>query len=161
SPKTEGSDNQFAGQCYGSLAFLLPFVEQDSIFRQLTITPDISKYDSQGRKWWQVNPDFTLSTTRIKNFKCPPTQAVSTSELAPLAANGGSDGGAVVIIHTTYGGGPTQNSCTYGWLTNSSGAPVPGGKTNYAGVAGALGKADEVSTNSASDGPGANLSLYE
>jgi len=35
------------------------------------------------------------------------------------------------------------------------------GKTNYAGVAGALGKEGEVSTNSAADGPGVNLGVYE
>jgi prepilin-type N-terminal cleavage/methylation domain-containing protein len=160
SPTTEPNDNSFAGQCYGSIAFLLPYIEQESIFRQLTVSTDIDRYDPQGRKWWQTNPDRSLAVTRIKTLECPSDEAVTPDQLAPLSS-GSNQWGPIVIIHVTYPASPTQNSCTWGWLVNNNGNPVAMGKTNYAGVAGALGREGEVSTNSAADGPGVNLAVYE
>lgn len=51
---------------------------------------------------------------------------------------------------------PGTNAVTFGWFT--SGNTYDLGKTNYTGVAGALG--DNVSANSAADGPGADLQLF-
>src|SRR5919198_5402246 len=57
---------------YGVLALLLPYLEQDAIYRRLTRptspdAPDVTPRPS----WYQVNPDFSLAFSRIVTFMCP------------------------------------------------------------------------------------------
>ncbi|MFO0810084.1 MAG: DUF1559 domain-containing protein [Gemmataceae bacterium] len=151
------STDAFEGQCIGSLVFLLPYLEQDSIFRQLTIDTSIGTLGG-ANKWWQLTNDFNLSRTRIKMFECPSDEIESADQ---LTANASGQVGPAIIVHVAYPAGPAQNACTWGWLTNASGNPVLCGKTNYAGVAGALGKNGEVHTASPTDGPGVDLNQYE
>src|SRR5256885_6425734 len=125
------STDAFEGQCFGSLVFLLPHLEQDALYRKLTVSVDIARIDSaphpgytpsappSGAKWWEVNPDFSLSTTRIKMLECPSDEVTSTAECAPLSTNPSNYWGPLVIIHVTYPTGPTRNSGTYGWLVNT------------------------------------------
>jgi prepilin-type N-terminal cleavage/methylation domain-containing protein/prepilin-type processing-associated H-X9-DG protein len=150
--------NAFSGQCVGSTVFLLPFIEMDAIYRRLTISLDITKVHGtapDGTQWWGLTPDFVASQNRIKILECPSDEIETTAQLTPGA------GGPVVIVHASYPAGPTQNACTWGWLIYGDGSPVPCAKSNYAGVAGALGRQGEVHTASPTDGPGVDLNRYE
>src|SRR5258708_4296570 len=51
----------------GVLVYLLPYVEQDNIYRQLRTMTD-SSYTGT---WYGTNPDFTLAHSQIKMFQCP------------------------------------------------------------------------------------------
>ncbi|MCU0706426.1 MAG: DUF1559 domain-containing protein, partial [Fimbriiglobus sp.] len=105
--------------------------------------------DVVGPNWFSVNPDWSLAFTKIKTFSCPsdPVATASQTSLGPTATsampnpdNGGT--GAILWI----------------WNTNT----IDLGKTNYTGVAGAIGAAGEVTnTSSPFDGPGVNLGRYE
>lgn len=148
----------FDGQCIGALTLMLPYLEQDAIFRRLTINTSINSLGG-ANKWYQIQNDFDLACNRIKMFECPSDEIDSTSQ---LVANSSGQIGPVVIVHVNYPAGPAQNAVVWGWLLpGPSGAQPPCGKTNYAGVAGALGKQGEVHTASPTDGPGVDLNPYE
>src|SRR5438477_943397 len=152
------ADGAFDGQCVGSIAFLLPYMEMESIFRRMTISLDLTKYQlntagvpDRNLHWWNYTADFVASQNRIKTLECPSDEISDTSQLQANPAIA-STSGPVVIVHASYPAGPTQNACTWGWLIYADGSPVPCGKTNYAGVAGALGKQGEVHTAAPTDG---------
>ena len=69
----------------GSLVYLLPYVEQENIYRQLRTVND-SGYTGN---WWGTNPDWTLAHTQIKTFQCP-------SDQGP----GGVTTGSAALIHS-------------------------------------------------------------
>ena len=139
----------FGGQCVGSLFFLLPYIEQDALRNQFRGQYTLETYYAfppNDRQWWTNNPDVSLAFAKIKTYKCPSDPITSATQ----TANG------AMIQAIPDPASPGTNACTYGWFTN--GNQYDFGLTNYAGVAGALG--DNVSTSSASDGPGINLQTY-
>lgn len=151
---TPASTDFWGAQWFGSLTLILPYVEQENIFRQLTvstapdsiISPNLNP--NAPTQWWAVNPDWSLAFSKIKGFRCPSD---------PVERAGGTVNGAMIAI------GPAPpyptGAITGGYFTNGNTLDL--GLTNYAGVAGALGSAREVLTNSPFDGPGANLAIYE
>jgi prepilin-type N-terminal cleavage/methylation domain-containing protein/prepilin-type processing-associated H-X9-DG protein len=140
-------------QHFGVLVFLLPYVEQDNIYKQLATNLSINSTqtnDGNGPSFWQRNPDWTLGHAKIKMFMCPSDGVESGA---------GSSRGGTIALHTYSPSGVASGPTGYGvviWYFNS---PADLGKTNYLGVAGALGK--DAVTSSPSDGPGANLAKYE
>src|SRR5690349_9402026 len=56
---------------YGVLALLLPYLEQESIYRQLTRAKTPDAPDLNPPAWFDVNPDFSLAFNRIATFICP------------------------------------------------------------------------------------------
>ncbi len=136
-----GNDHQWVGV----LVFLLPYVEQENIYRQLQ-----TKLDPRvaGRHFMHQEPDRTLAHTRIPGFLCPSDNAEERVI-----------GGVVNMFHT-YGSQvqvflspPPPQFNPYG-LDNQ----YPLGRSNYAGVAGALGR--DAATSDPFSG-GANLAKYE
>jgi prepilin-type N-terminal cleavage/methylation domain-containing protein len=134
------------GSQFGVLTLILPYVEQDNIFRQFTLPMDPDDKTNTTR-FSQKNPDFSLGWIKIKLYVCPSDEVSGAADVTdgpfsfltvPYEANGNSING-----YGFFGGNP--NGVDYG-------------KTNYIGVAGAHGS--PASTNSASDGPGVNLQLY-
>jgi prepilin-type N-terminal cleavage/methylation domain-containing protein len=139
---------------YGVLALLLPYLEQESIYRQLTRAKTPDAPDLNPPAWFDVNPDFSLAFNRIATFICPSDEvsgAVDTyngpmiclampSATLPTPAN--STGG----LYYALGGNP---NITY--------ADVDFGKTNYIGCGGGLGS--PATTSDPASG-GVNLSLY-
>ena len=144
------SSGFWGGQSVGSLFFLLPYIEQDNVRRQFTGQYNLDTYvafpATGGVNWWSANPDFSLSYTKIKTYKCPSDPVTSARE----TTNG------AMILAMPNPSTPGTNACTYGWFTNGNTYDI--GLTNYTGVMGALG--DNVSTSSAADGPGINLQKY-
>jgi prepilin-type N-terminal cleavage/methylation domain-containing protein len=149
---TGRSRDFFDNQSYGFLVFILPYVEQDAIARQLTNTLDLNSLgnrptpaDQQG--WWRSSTDFGLSFSRIKTFMCPSDEVISATE----TVNGAGIEGPMPDPTT-----PGTNAITIGYLSGGNRYDI--GKSNYGCVTGALG--DNVTTASASDGPGINLQMY-
>lgn len=118
-------------QHVGLLVYLLPYVEQDNIYRQLRIDFDINH---QGPAWY-INPtNWQLAQTRIKLFECPsdnvgddtPTQGTI---LAFHCFNYKAD-----LVPNT-----DDNTDGVGFSLDPS-DPTVIGRTNYAGCAGLAGR---------------------
>src|SRR6059058_3670735 len=56
--------------CYlGELAYLLPFLEQDAVYRIFQV--DWSVSPPAGNPWWNVGENVRASRARIKTYLCP------------------------------------------------------------------------------------------
>jgi prepilin-type processing-associated H-X9-DG protein len=154
-----GNSPNFAGwldgQCVGLLPFLLPFVEQDGIYKQIVDTDlngrivpfewnlgslgvkgiagcggPVSTPDTSFNSWWSNGYNYNLSTTPVKVFICPAAQ-VDPNTLAGVFI--------VQQLQLNYLNGeavPVQGGFRPGPFDAASPAPA---LTNYLGVAGALG----------------------
>ena len=98
----------------GSLAYLLPYVEQDNIHKQMQTMSGAATSN-----WWGVNPDWTLAHTQIKTFQCPSDGQTPTS-------------GSVALAHSYDSGDPAgaEGAVIYTFSDTTL------GKTNYTGIAG-------------------------
>lgn len=133
SPKTVG---QLDAPNLGLLAFLLPYVEQDVIMKQMTRTFDINfvyfntPKGHPSQPFWAPGPkgslpDWTMGHSKIPTFLCPSDDLSvpnNTSQKA-VALNIASNGSCT--IRTFIFGGATQL-----------------GVTNYCGVAGSRGSGE-------------------
>ncbi len=129
-PGIRSAGGTINGSCASTLAFLLPYVEQDNLYKLLNIDMFNDKVNNGG--WWGI-PDVngryagdTLSAynTTVKTFLCPSDNAAT---VAP------SSGVWVAVI--TYNGGMTA----YYFSGN-----FPLGKTDYIANAGALGNVTDA-----------------
>jgi prepilin-type N-terminal cleavage/methylation domain-containing protein len=100
----------------GSLAYLLPYIEQDNIFKQMPST--ILTIPSTGGVWW--GGGWTAGNNKIKTYLCPSDNADTTTVT----------NGVFAYIYTTNG------SVTGGYFGGQNSTI---GRTNYAANAGALG----------------------
>jgi len=140
----------WGGQCAGSLFFLLPYIEQDNLFKKFAGVYNLDTYYAfppSGQQWWTANPDWSLTWTKIKTYRCPSDNIDSATQTA---------NGAIINVMADPSVAGGTNACTYGWFTSGNTYDV--GMTNYTGVAGAIG--DNGHTASPSDGPGVNLQKY-
>jgi prepilin-type N-terminal cleavage/methylation domain-containing protein len=106
----------------GLLVYLLPFVEMDTIYRQLVTVNN----PTDPRKWWEVNPDLTLAHSKIKTFLCPSDPVAQPST------------GSAILSHSWDSGPPAGAEGAVIYLYTPAGLPtaLSLGKTNYTGVAG-------------------------
>jgi len=102
----------------GSLVYLLPFIEQDNIYRQLRTMNDPSYTGT----WWGTNPDWTIAHTQIKIFLCP----------SDPAAPGGQTAGSAALMHSYDSGPPDGSEGAVMYIFSD----LTLGKTNYTAVAG-------------------------
>ena len=100
----------------GSLAYILPYIEQDNIFRM--IPPNLLVIPGTGGVWW--GSAYGTAQNKVKTFNCPTDNADSTSPSVGTFA-----------YFTT-----ANTTLTGGYFPGSS---SPLGKTNYTTNAGALG----------------------
>jgi prepilin-type N-terminal cleavage/methylation domain-containing protein len=154
-----GDADASLGQNFGLLTYLLPYVEQDGLYRKFTRSFDLKTYGpatqtpGTNNAWWSVNPDFSLAFSRISNFNCPSDEVTQVADLDPTAGLGPF----LMIAAPTS---PGANTIT-GWyypLSQYTPDQIDLGKTNYTGVAGALGV--DPSKADAASGPGADLTKY-
>jgi prepilin-type N-terminal cleavage/methylation domain-containing protein len=136
-------DASWNNQLWGSMSFLLAYMEQDNIARQLVTSRDLkSPGPASPFRWYQRQPDFTLSFSRLKMLECP-SDSVASETITT---------GVVLMTHAW------DITMTWGWTT-SGGVATQYGRTNYTGVGGANGNG--ASRSSTADGPGANLARHE
>jgi len=115
-----GTSGGYSGSMVGTLAYLLPYVEQDNVYKQYptaSFTMPSSSVD-----YWSGGYGTNGSRARIKTFICPTDGA---DNITPAY------GPFVFMVY--YPGGMTGYYFGYG------GSPDPYGRTNYSSVAGYLG----------------------
>jgi prepilin-type processing-associated H-X9-DG protein len=110
-------------QFVGSLAFLLPYVEQESIYNRLNVNFDLKQ---RGPHWWTDATNWTMAQTRIKGFLCPSTDPYQSTKGTAV----GSTSVHWVQEH------PSIRTVLLA-MPHPMGATL--GRTNYVGVSGAAG----------------------
>jgi prepilin-type processing-associated H-X9-DG protein len=70
-------------QFVGSLAFLLPYVEQQNIYNRLNVNFDLNQ---RGPHWWTDTTNWTMAQTRIKGFLCPSTDPYQSTKGTAVGA---------------------------------------------------------------------------
>ncbi len=111
-------------QHVGVLVYLLPYVEQDNLYRQIqsAVPADYLDPEKVYPIWSSYPAVWTAAQTRIKGFLCPSDDPY-TASLAPYQAYYTSDNRT---SFTVIGQRPTRPDGSHANL----------GRTNYAGVAG-------------------------
>ena len=110
-------------QMVGTLAFILPYVEQDTVYKKMLNgmpTDYLSLTKSYG-SWWSFSPTWGAANTRIPTFICP--SALETPTV-----------GAVFTTHYVNGGTLRLD----GYVFSQASYPSLG-KTNYLSAAGYFG----------------------
>jgi prepilin-type processing-associated H-X9-DG protein/prepilin-type N-terminal cleavage/methylation domain-containing protein len=115
---------QDSASWFGCLVFLLPYVEQDGIFRQIKGSTDVRK--PAGPAFWHTD-DMNLAYQKIDLFLCPSDDAYSVMN--------NSNGIVWATIVTVNAGGPGYGGFYYK-LDGESMLTGTLGLTNYTGVAG-------------------------
>jgi prepilin-type N-terminal cleavage/methylation domain-containing protein len=73
-PGQANSGFTFTAPCIGTLCLLLPYVEQDNLYKQLVPTPNRNMGltpPSGFVDWWAQASYFTAAQARIKSYLCP------------------------------------------------------------------------------------------
>jgi prepilin-type N-terminal cleavage/methylation domain-containing protein len=148
----------------GVLVYLLPYVEQDNIYRQLA-----TMNGSFAGNWWSVNPDWTLAHTRIKMFICPsdgePTVTAGSAALMH-SYDSGAPAGAEGAVMYYFPGETTLGKTNYtgvagpGWNDGSIAAPAAL-NANYQPYTGTYTNRSRVKVNAMLDGSSNTLTFGE
>ncbi|MGH7172194.1 MAG: DUF1559 domain-containing protein [Gemmataceae bacterium] len=117
-----GQAISFNYQYYGTLALLLPFMEQNNIYNQFGTPPNLN-VTMPGNNWWNTNA-WNASFYRIKNFECPSDTAYNGQTIYVLLDSQSCGGGCGYLEAWEFGGNPPYNF----------------GVTNYLSVMGGMGK---------------------
>jgi prepilin-type N-terminal cleavage/methylation domain-containing protein/prepilin-type processing-associated H-X9-DG protein len=109
----------------GVIPFLLPFLEQEAIHRQLVVNWDLTVGSSAALTpaWWTNTDNWTLAQTRIPNLVCPSDNPYDSVV------------GTIVRVHSWT----TPPFCGYTYFRNGTEKGETLGRTSYAGVAGMVG----------------------
>lgn len=103
------------------LALLLPYVEQDNLYRTMQVNPHPT---TTGPNWWNVPANWNAAHQKVKTFECP--------------ADGDRDGSQdVYYLVVTFRG--TNGSANIVPMKMNNGGGKNLARTNYVGVAGAMG----------------------
>jgi prepilin-type N-terminal cleavage/methylation domain-containing protein len=129
-PGINYNPNTNGGSKLGTLAYLLPYVEQDPVYQLIwnSTNPPGAMFNtttSPGPRWWTVGASYAAAQTHIKGFVCPsddPYGAVSQGVFAYAYCQDNS--------YTLFGG-------------YFAGSTSPLGRTNYASCAGSIGVAPD------------------
>lgn len=110
----------------GCLTILLPFIEQDNIYKLMTIDdrPMGPPAPAVSTNWWNAGTNFTQAQFRIKTFLCPSDD--------PYISND------VLWGHNTQPSGSNAAFASATYFTGQAGKNL--GRTNYNGVRGGMGK---------------------
>lgn len=114
-------------QALGTLPFLLPYIEQDNVYKAMTsgsVPADLTNIRIGSPSWWNYDESWAAAQTQIKTFICPSDALSSQAQYA------------VAILWPTQT--PTGAACCYGNAWTSSAIVSALGKTNYLASAGFL-----------------------
>jgi prepilin-type N-terminal cleavage/methylation domain-containing protein len=139
------------GQFTGVLFFLMPYIEQDNVFKLgLSGVPgDYLALDKVYGQWWTYSSTWTAAHSKIPILMCPSNSATD-------GASGTT--GVSALIHSYSPFDSTGLGNTGGGVVMYYFGPEPLGITNYAGVPGAC--SINAMNSSPNDGPGADLGKY-
>jgi prepilin-type N-terminal cleavage/methylation domain-containing protein len=137
------------------LAYLLPYVEQDNVYKQ--IDPNLFNLNVNVGGWW--NSAFGIGTTHIKSFECPsdnPYVGVTNGTWAYLTTSGNSISGGY-FAGSNVGLGCTNYIASAGALGNVSAS----GDTFYGQWCGAYYVNSRSKTATISDGSSNTIAFGE
>jgi len=134
-------DPQNRNSWLGMLTLILPYVEQDNLFKQIAMVQNTNlenPKEDQGTPgdltqsaWWFNSATFNLGKTRIKGYLCPSDTM-------------GDD----TPVYNVYLGFNCNYLTFYGWRFNgedvAAGASIPLGRTNYQPLGGSTGRIKDV-----------------
>jgi prepilin-type N-terminal cleavage/methylation domain-containing protein len=122
-PPNNGSSIDFNYQWYGTLSLLLPFMEQDNLYKQLVAAGLNTNVSAPGPNWWNTGA-WNVSFYRIKNFECPADTAYASAQRIYVITDTQPSGANAAFFQAWYfGPNPPYNF----------------GVTNYLGVMGGMG----------------------
>ncbi|QJW96918.1 DUF1559 family PulG-like putative transporter [Frigoriglobus tundricola] len=116
-------------QAVGTLAFLLPYIEQNNVWTYMTsgsVPPSLVNVAAASPSWWNYNESWAAAQTQIKTFVCP-SDALSAQATFAMA-----------FVWPTSSG-----ACCYASGFNTPAAVAALGKTNYTACAGYLNTASD------------------
>jgi prepilin-type N-terminal cleavage/methylation domain-containing protein len=117
-----GQPISFNYQYYGTLALLLPYLEQDNLYKQFNPSPN-TNVSQPGTSWWNTSA-WNASFYRIKNLECPSDTAFTAQTIFVLTDTQPVGAGAAYLEAWYFGNNPPYNF----------------GVTNYLGCMGGMGK---------------------
>jgi len=121
-----GKAISFNYQYYGTLALLLPYMEQDAIYKNLPVILDVNATTSStppAQNWWNTTA-WNYSFSRLKTYECPSDNAFSATLIFVLTDAQPSGASAASLEGWSFGNNPPYNF----------------GVTNYLQCMGGLGK---------------------
>jgi prepilin-type N-terminal cleavage/methylation domain-containing protein len=118
-------------QHVGLLVYLLPYFEQDNIYRQLQIDFDVRHL---GPAWYTNQTNWQLAQTRIKVFECP------SDNVDDDTSTQGTVEGFHVFNYNASLVRDVDNNANGDAVVLPPGDPTVLGRSNYAGCAGLAGK---------------------
>jgi prepilin-type N-terminal cleavage/methylation domain-containing protein len=122
-------------QYFGTLAMLLPFLEQNNLYNQYGTTPNLI-YTQPGNSWWNTNA-WNVSFYQIKNFECPADIAYNAQNILVLMEPQSCGAGCGYLEAWYFGANPPYNFGVTNYLSCSGGMGrlnQPGGWDVYAGI---------------------------
>ncbi|HSQ55493.1 MAG TPA: DUF1559 domain-containing protein [Gemmata sp.] len=130
-PPPASTTPTFTYQYYGVLVPLLPYLEQDNVYK-LFAAPNVAGgfFDNvkvTGTNWWSNGMAYTAAQYKIKSFLCP--------------SDGNQDNVATgtFVLHWPYSCGAGCGTMTAWYFPLSSVPAGTLGKSNYVGVSGGIG----------------------
>lgn len=109
-------------QHIGVLALLLPYIEQDNLFKQMAISTDPT---APGPNWWNVDGTWNAAQIPVKTFLCPSDTPEASTQ------------GVIAILCTFLA---DKNTATLEYFAFDQATGTTLGRTNYAGVMGLIGE---------------------
>jgi prepilin-type N-terminal cleavage/methylation domain-containing protein len=128
----------------GTLAFLLPQLEQEAVYRQINTDWRVTGTGLSTTPWGSNSSTWNIAHTKIPGFLCPSSQDASTSY-------------RVVSRAASYATSATATGGTLTWRYYDAASAVDLGRTNYAPVVGRLGRVGAASVDLL-EGPFSNRS---
>jgi prepilin-type N-terminal cleavage/methylation domain-containing protein len=117
-----GQPISFNYQYYGTLTFLLPYLEQDNLYNQISPAPNLN-VGQPGASWWNTS-GWNASFYRVKIFECPSDTAYTAQ--------------TIFVLTDTQPAGP-NSAYLQAWSFGSN-PPYNFGVTNYLACMGGMGK---------------------
>jgi prepilin-type N-terminal cleavage/methylation domain-containing protein len=122
-----GAGNYFKYQHIGCLALLLPYIEQDNLYKQIQVNINPT---ALGTSWWDITANWNAAHAKVKTFLCPSDSPETSSQ-------------GTFVVFSTYATNPADPTSTgatmTGWYFGNDEGGGDLGRTNYVGVAGAMG----------------------
>jgi prepilin-type N-terminal cleavage/methylation domain-containing protein len=112
----------------GLIPYLLPYIEQENIYKQIQVNWTPGAIVTTNPNWWNNGTNWTLAQTKIKNLLCPSDN--------PYTSQTGT-----FVLFVPYKVDDVSLGTMTGWyFPNGSPGGEVLGRTNYLGCIGGLGK---------------------
>jgi prepilin-type N-terminal cleavage/methylation domain-containing protein/prepilin-type processing-associated H-X9-DG protein len=157
-----GAPSAVSGQQLGLLVFLLPYIEQDNVYKQISSDTNPRDYNGNTQAWF-VGNDYGISTSTIKSFLCPSAVSDPTVFGATMIGEEAEINGASTVEAWEYGAGAQCGITNYAGNGGSRGEGWNGSgyDSYYAQFAGLFGNRTKNSLARVGDGTSNTLLIGE